>query len=141
MLTTKKKKFAEAIYAGKNQQEAAICAGYSEKAAKTRGSLLASDPCVLKYLRMLEDDAINPTDTTTSTDENIEDPICVMKVIMKKNIHSDPKLALDAASKLAPYLYKKLGESGKKQEKSEKAKNTNRFSPLPTPKLVVNNKK
>ncbi|WGL93776.1 terminase small subunit [Arsenophonus nasoniae] len=140
MLTTKKKKFAEAIYAGKNQQEAAISAGYSEKAAKTRGSLLASDPCVLKYLKMLEDDAINPTDTT-SIDENIEDPICVMKTIMKKNIHSDPKLALDAASKLAPYLYKKLGESGKKQEKSEKAKNTNRFSPLPTPKLVVNNRK
>ncbi|WGM01776.1 terminase small subunit [Arsenophonus nasoniae] len=136
MLTTKKKKFAEALHAGKNQRESAIDAGYSEKSAISKGSHLAKDPDVMNYLKMLTFGVnISQQNTTANLNENLEDPVEVMTLIMTKHIDTDPKLALDAASKLAPYIHKKLDDPGKKELKAEKAQAVNRFTALPTPTL------
>ncbi|HEJ9744346.1 TPA: terminase small subunit [Proteus mirabilis] len=69
------------------------------------------------------------------------DPLAVIAEIMMKNKDIDPKLSLDAAAKLAPYLCSKKGDCGKKDEKRKAAKKAgNRFSPMPPPKLIINNK-
>lgn len=138
MLTIQKKKFAEALHAGKNQREAAIDAGYSEKTAKVKGSQLAKDQDVIIYLeRLIGGINLNCSPDTKDTlpDEKLNDPIKVMTLIMVSNITTDPKLALDAASKLAPYIHRKLDDPGKKQLKVEKAQVVNRFAALPTPSL------
>ncbi|MGK3686570.1 terminase small subunit, partial [Escherichia coli] len=50
-LTTKKKRFADALSRGANPTEAAIHAGYSEKTARVKGWQLSNDPEVKKYLK------------------------------------------------------------------------------------------
>lgn len=138
MLTIQKKKFAEALHAGRNQREAAIDAGYSEKTAKVKGSQLAKDQDVIIYLERLTG-GINfsvPADAKDNLSvEDSTDPLKVMTLIMVSNITTDPKLALDAASKLAPYIHRKLDDPGKKELKAEKAQAVNRFTALPTPSL------
>ncbi|HGJ5883392.1 terminase small subunit [Arsenophonus sp.] len=136
MLTIQKKKFAEALHAGKNQREASIYAGYSEKTAKSKGSQLAKDPDVMKYLKMLIGgiNISHPHDAKdTVSDEDLNDPVKVMTLIMTTHIITDPKLALEAAAKLAPYVHRKCDALGKKEYKAEKAKAVNRFAALPTP--------
>ncbi|EFG8528745.1 terminase small subunit, partial [Escherichia coli] len=61
--------------------------------------------------------------------------------ILEENINTDPKLALDAAYRLAQFTHHKKGDAGKKQAKGEAAKKAaNRFAtPAPPPRLVVNN--
>ena len=69
------------------------------------------------------------------------DPLAVIAEIMMKNKDIDPKLSLDAAAKLAPYLCSKKGDCGNKDAKRKAAKKAgNRFSPMPPPKLIINNK-
>ncbi|MGK5746903.1 terminase small subunit [Proteus mirabilis] len=139
MLTLKKKKFAEALHRGLNQREAAIDAGYSENSARVKGSQLAADPDVRKYLQMLTGGINIPhpdnvTDDVTESD--LKDAIKVMTLIMTSNITTDPKLALDAAAKLAPYTHRKLDAVGKKERKAEFAEAAiHRFAPLPVPNL------
>lgn len=54
----------------------------------------------------------------------------------------DAKLRLEAAKALAPFEAVKKGETGKKEERAERAKavGAGKFAPPPAPKLVVNNK-
>lgn len=50
------------------------------------------------------------------------DPLAVMAEIMMKNKGADPKLSLEAAAKLAPYLCSKKGAGGKKKKKQRPPK-------------------
>lgn len=166
MLTGRKKKFAQALKKGMTQREAAIEAGYSEKTAQVKGSQLAKDPDVTAYLRRsingntkvnthLNQKVNSRVNSNVNSDINAvitdkerspqvhdyPDPLAVIAEIMMKNKDIDPKLSLDAAAKLAPYLCSKKGDCGKKDEKRKAAKKAgNRFSPMPPPKLIINNK-
>jgi len=158
MLTTKKRMFADALMRGQNKTQSAISGGYSPASAKYKGHELSKDKDVLAYIERVKKD--NPRDdvathsepvpekTETQKDdppklvkaESIDDPLLVMKRIMNDALYIDPKLALDAAAKLAPYVASKIGESGKKEAKNTAAKKAaSAFSAMSPPKLVVNN--
>lgn len=149
MLTEQKKKFADALKTGVTQREAAIHAGYSEKTAKVKGSRLAKDIDIIAYLKRLE--SAHPTGEQVnqvvglSGEDALPEALEVMARIMRRHETTDPKLALEAAAKLAPYTCNKKTEVGKKESKTvaaKKAAKGGRFGPLPPPppKLVVNNK-
>lgn len=151
MLTGQKKKFADALMRGENQTQSAKAAGYSEKTAKIKGSQLAKDKDVLSYMERVKnlpdgvcEEAEKPESDSVPQVEiplRYEDPIEVMKKIMSDNIIVDPKLSLEAAAKLAPYVCQKIAEPGKKAAKNEAAKKAVRkFGAMTPPKLVVNNK-
>ena len=149
MLTGQKKKFADALMKGSNQRQAAIQAGYSEKTAKVKGSQLAKDKDVIGYMERVR--AVNPADSLSEpvrqadlppveTPPQFDDPIAVMKRIMSDNLLVDPKLSLEAAAKLAPYVCQKMGDTGKKEAKDAAAKKAaSKFSGMAPPKLVVSN--
>ncbi|HAV1837549.1 TPA: terminase small subunit [Enterobacter hormaechei subsp. steigerwaltii] len=151
MLTGQKKKFADALMRGENQTQSAKAAGYSEKTAKIKGSQLAKDKDVLAYMDRVKSLPDGVSEEVEQTKNNTvprveippryEDPIEVMKKIMNDNILLDPKLSLEAAAKLAPYVCQKVAEPGKKAAKNEAAKKAvNKFGAMTPPKLVVNNK-
>lgn len=52
-LTSKMRKFAEAIAEGKSKKEAAISAGYSSETASQQASKLSKNPEVLEYIEKL----------------------------------------------------------------------------------------
>lgn len=54
----------------------------------------------------------------------------------------DPRMRLDAAKALMPFMHGKLGANGKKEEKQAAAKKATagKFAPAAPPRLVVNNK-
>lgn len=145
MLTGQKKKFADALKKGMTQREAAVEAGYSEKTARVKGSQLAGDPDVITYLERSDEvnRGVNPSLSDRerlSQASDYPDPLAVMAEIMMKNKCVDPKLSLEAAARLAPYLCSKKGAGGKKEEKTKAAKKAeSRFPSLAPPKLVVNN--
>jgi len=151
MLTGQKKKFADALMRGENQTQSAKSAGYSEKTAKIKGSQLAKDKDVMAYMERVKSLPDGVSEEVEQTKNNTvprveippryEDPIEVMKKIMSDNILLDPKLSLEAAAKLAPYVCQKIAEPGKKAAKNEAAKKAvNKFGAMTPPKLVVNNK-
>lgn len=152
MLTGQKKKFADALMKGSNQTQSAIAAGYSEKTAKIKGSQLAKDKDVRAYMERVsslsksepvEERAQEKRKVVPQLEKPVryEDPIEVMKKIMNDNILVDPKLSLEAAAKLAPYVCQKIAEPGKKAAKNEAAKRAvGKFGSMAPPKLVVNNK-
>lgn len=74
-------------------------------------------------------------------EDGLPDPVKAMGRLLVENINTDPKLALDAAYKLAQFTHQKKGDAGKKQAKGEAAKKAaSRFAvPPPPPRLVVNN--
>lgn len=135
MLTTKKKKFANAIKKGLSPTEAAIHAGYSEKTSRVKGCQLAKDMDVKRYLERVtnsvtsESQKVTPKVTSQRptasglemTPEGIPDPIKAMAQILENNIEADPKLALDAAFKLAQFTIRKPDQMGKKEQKTHSA--------------------
>jgi len=156
MLTTKKRLYAEAWMRGENKTKSAILAGYSPKSAKYKGHELSKNVDVLEYIERLKKNApindISPAEDSNPPQEKdvespqvvkpvmIDDPLIVMRKIMNDNLLTDPKLSLDAASKLAPYVAIKMGESGKKEAKNTAAKKaTGAFIAMSPPKLIVNN--
>jgi len=155
MLTTKKRGFADALMRGENQTQSAILAGYSAATAKYKGHQLSKDKDVLSYIERMtpdpDDELITDCDSVEMASEGstvpelvkteaIDDPLVVMRRIMNDNLFTDPKLSLDAAAKLAPYVSAKVGEGGKKDAKNTAAKQAaNSFSAMMPPALVVNN--
>jgi len=158
MLTTKKRLFAETWMRGENKTQSAIQAGYSPASAKYKGHELSKNKDVLDYIERLKKnhtaDTLEPekenlpvqNEAETETEpkliktETIDDPLVVMRRIMNDNLLTDPKLSLDAAAKLAPYVCAKVGEPGKKEAKNSAAKKAaNSFTSMSPPKLVVNN--
>ncbi|EES3190180.1 terminase small subunit [Escherichia coli] len=74
-------------------------------------------------------------------EDGLPDPVKAMGRILVENLSVDPKLALDAAWRLAQFTHHKKGDAGKKSAKGDAAKKAaNRFAtPAPPPRLVVNN--
>lgn len=67
------------------------------------------------------------------------DPVLVLQEIMN-NVSEDPKLRLEAAKALMPYVHGKVAAQGKKEERQGRAKEAaKKFAPSAPPKLVVNN--
>ncbi|GDM43783.1 phage terminase small subunit [Escherichia coli] len=82
-------------------------------------------------------------------EDGLPDPVKAMGRLLVENINTDPRLALDAAYKLAQFTHHKKGDTGKKSAKGDAAKKSakgdaakkaaNRFAVPPPPRLVVNN--
>lgn len=154
-LTAKKRRFADAVLAGKANKGAAIDAGYSAATASAAGARLVKDKHVVLYLaaRRIEQEskiAASAELTGASTPSgdfdlnammSFTDPKAFLIAAMNDG-RTEPKLRVDAAKALMPFVHAKLGETGKKDAKGEAArKAVSKFAPLATPKLVVNNRK
>lgn len=70
-----------------------------------------------------------------------DDPKAFLIALMKDS-GVDARLRADAAKALLPYVYQKLGEGGKKEERAGAAKKAaeGKFKPTAPPKLVVSNR-
>lgn len=70
-----------------------------------------------------------------------DDPKAFLVALMN-DVSADARLRSDAAKALLPYVYQKLGEGGKKEERANASKNAakGKFAPKDPPKLVVNNR-
>jgi len=154
-LTAKKRRFADAVLAGKANKDAAIEAGYSAATASAAGSRLVKDKDVALYLaahRIQQESKPEPAGRSGSTarapvDFDIDamtsftDPKAFLIAAMNDG-RTEPKLRVDAAKALMPFVHAKVGEAGKKDAKAEAAKKAaGKFAALAAPKLVVNNRK
>jgi phage terminase small subunit len=152
-LTGKKLKFADAVLAGKSNKQAAIDAGYSPATASAAGSRLVKDKDVVAYLKRRKDAAKKPVpESSRSADKSDgfdlnaallhKDPKAFLLAAMN-DTELEPKLRIDAAKALMPFVHTKRGEGGKKEQAAENAKNaaSGRFAPKVPPKLVVSNKR
>jgi phage terminase small subunit len=157
-LTAKKRLFADAVLAGKAHKDAAIAAGYSAATASAAGSRLVKDKDVAAYLaerrkkaprvaktsQSAEDAAVTSAAVAAGFDLNailtFSDPKAFLLAAMNDQ-NTEPKLRIDAAKTLMPFVHAKVGEAGKKDAKANAAnKAASKFGGLPTPKLVVNNR-
>lgn len=131
-LTGKKRLFAEALMAGKSNKEAALAAGYSAASASAAGSRLAKDKDVLSHLqrkaKAVEKHAEKSADATEATGAfdlsqalAHRDPRAFLLAAMN-DAELEPKLRIDAAKALMPFEFAKKGESGKKEQQADAAK-------------------
>jgi phage terminase small subunit len=132
MLTDKKRKFAEALFRGCGNADAAVAAGYTERSADVTGARLARDSDVLGELARLRGES------QSAVPEKASDPKDFLFSVMN-DLSIDIKLRQDAAKALMPYLYPKLGESGKKDKQREAAAERagGKFAPGVAPQLRV----
>lgn len=151
-----KLRFAIEVFGGLSNREAAIKVGLSKNAATQAGARLASDKKVIEYLAKLKASAesknelgdnemanIHAGETRFDTqDAVVTIPVCggdpkkFLESIMDNNL-VDIRIRTDAAKSLMPYVYRKLGELGKKEAKEEEAKEAQeRFAPRPAPRAV-----
>lgn len=148
-LTDKKRKFVAALQSGLSGAKAAVAAGYSEKGASQAASRLMKDPDVIAALARKErveqakaeakeeGRALN----VGALSKTFDDPQDFLKAMMN-DAAEDPKLRLDAAKTLMPYVHSRKGEGGKKDERKQAATAaaaSGRLAPKAPPKLVVNN--
>lgn len=149
MLTHKKRLYAQARLAGKNQTDSAIFAGCPESTAAQAASRYEKDPEILAHMKRLKAGAPQAVQTQISkTAKEVyqkpdvqpsasADPLDYLRRVME-NEGEDPKLRMEAAKTLASYLHVKPGEKGKKEQRQEDAeKVTARFAPSAPPKLVA----
>lgn len=155
-LTGKKRLFADAVIAGKSNRDAAIAAGYSPKTASAAGSRLVKDPEVMAYLaehpkgaRKGSKAASAPTPPakpvpTFDLKAALEhrDPKAFLQAAMN-DLALEPRLRIEAAKTLMPFMHPKLGEGGKKDQKRDAAKaaSTGKFASSEPPKLAASNGK
>ena len=141
-LTGKKRLFADAVLAGKSNKDAAIAAGYSAATASAAGSRLVKDKQVAEYLlkhREAKEKGETPPDDRPKFDLSQalmhSDPKQFLLAAMNDG-ELDPKLRVDAAKALMPFVHQKLGEGGKKEQAQANAeKVASRFSALPPPPM------
>ena len=150
-LTGKKRAFADAVLAGRSNKDAAIMAGYSPATASAAGSRLVKDLAVAEYLKSARANlapgapaalppAAPPPRPTFDLSRALQhtDPKTFLMAAMN-DIELGEKLRIDAAKALMPFVHKKPGEIGKKEEKLEAAQKAagGRFgAPPPPPRLV-----
>ncbi|WP_186120614.1 terminase small subunit [Burkholderia gladioli] len=153
-LTAKKRLFADAVLAGKRNKDAAIAAGYSAATASAAGSRLVKDPDVALYLAAMRleseskaskpekavDSRQPPPDFDPYAMSSFTDPKAFLIAAMNDG-RTEPKLRVDAAKALMPFVHAKMGEAGKKDAKGEAAKKAaNKFGALAPPLKLVNGK-
>jgi phage terminase small subunit len=147
-LTPKKRRFIDALREGASKKDAAIAAGYSEKTASAAGSRLAKDLDVIAELHKLNalgpvkgavnknegDPATRGSSITPSADVqdggesrfdlaralNYSDPKAYLLAAMNDR-EMDPKLRVDAAKALMPFVHQRKGETGKKEDRQNAA--------------------
>ncbi|KWC11455.1 terminase small subunit [Burkholderia ubonensis] len=151
-LTAKKRKFADAVLAGKSNKDAAIAAGYSPATASAAGSRLVKDKDVALYLAAnrvkMESKSTGHAEQSPPPQKpagfdldamtNFTDPKAFLIAAMN-DARTEPKLRIDAAKALMPFVHKRLGEGGKKEQRDEAAKKAaSRFSQAAPPRLVAN---
>lgn len=165
-LTGKKQKFAEAKAKGLSNKDAAVAAGYSASSAAAQGSRLAKDPDVVAHLnRKTKAKAAKrtappakvapveerPAPEPETLDEEaaiasfnweqatrFSDPKAFLKAVMN-DMETEPKLRVFAAKELMPYFHRKLGDTGKKEERKDAASKaaSGRFAASPPPLRAV----
>lgn len=144
-LTDKKRKFVAALQSGLSGANAAVAAGYSEKGASQAASRLMKDPDVIAALErkeMVEQAKAQAKEEGKSVSipnlsKMYSDPKEFLKAVMNDPLE-DPKLRVDAAKSLMPYVHQRQGEGGKKEAQQKKAeKVASRFSPSAPPRLVA----
>lgn len=124
-MTQKKRLFAEALDKGLSNTEAAKYAGYEESTAAQAGSRLAKDDDIIRF----REDAKKSVERVQVSTEYV-DPISVLKELCND---PDPKIALDAAKALMPYMYARIAPAGKKEGEKQsaiEATKTGRFATL-----------
>lgn len=149
-LTAKSKAFAQAVLDGMSNRDAAIHAGYSEKSASTKGSMLSKDPDVIEYINKLENKSASEKEAPKSAslpkviqavkikpeyeeasgefvgrDEiaigSKDDPLEYLKSVWTDECE-ERELRLAAARAALPYVHGKVADKGKKLTKAEDAK-------------------
>lgn len=162
-LTPKKRKFVDALKSGLSGAKAAVHAGYSEKGAAQAASRLMKDPDVLAALERTKD--VNKQVNNVNQDGKhklasegevlpdkpeqkivpdigldqlglTSDPKKVLVAIMNDG-QEDPKLRLEAAKALMPFVHPRVAPQGKKEAQNSAAKKANRFMVQPPPNLKV----
>jgi phage terminase small subunit len=146
-LTPRKRAFIEAVRGGASNKDAAIAAGCPEKTASAAGSRLAKDPDVIAELHKLNAlgggvksvkavKAVKAVpDPEAPAEETVEpespgfdlaqalghrDPKDFLLAVMN-DLGTEPKLRVDAAKALMPFVHQRRGEGGKKEQAKEKA--------------------
>jgi phage terminase small subunit len=154
-LTSRKRLFAEAKIRGKTNKDAACEAGYSEKTASAAGSRLVKDADVKKYIAAHKKAGGKSGSTSNPAPKEVaaEPPTAEDFDVSKAFLYSDPKAYLlmamndpamppkervNAAKALLPFMHKRLGEGGKKEEKDAAAKGVaSRFAAAAPPRLAA----
>ncbi|MGE8338122.1 terminase small subunit [Pseudomonas laurylsulfatiphila] len=137
-LTDKKRRFADALQSGASKREAAIAAGYSEKTASQAGSKLAKDPDVIaamgrqirqrasaqaevKPARKVNSAPAAESDSGGMVFAEFDDPRDFLVAVMNEQ-DAEPRLRVDAAKALMPYIHGKVADQGKKEARQDAAK-------------------
>lgn len=134
-LTDKKKAFAQALFDGASNREAAIFAGYSPETASAAGSRLAKDADVLAHVESLKNvkaapvnvkadkrPAIN-TQSIAAASKELADPLEFLESVYSDDLE-EMKYRVAAAVAAMPYVHGKIAAKGKKETKAEEAKGT-----------------
>ncbi|QIQ73225.1 terminase small subunit [Pseudomonas coronafaciens] len=136
-LTPKQRAFVDAVRGGASNKDAAIAAGYAAASASAAGSRLAKHPNVMAALGTMRVNkkVKGPVPAPTSdgaSDEPQEagfdlakamrhsDPKDFLLAVMN-DFETEPKLRVDAAKALMPFVHPRKGESGKKEAAKDKA--------------------
>lgn len=144
-LNGKKRKFANAVVAGKSNKDAAIEAGYSPATASQAGSRLVKDKDVAEYIERRRAEGDKGEDPTDELQPKFDlgaalahrDPKTFLIAAMN-DVELDQRQRIDAAKALMPFMHQRIGESGKKEEQAEKAKKVaSKFATATPPKLVA----
>ena len=141
-LTPKKRLFADCLFSGMSNKEAAIEAGYSKATASQQGSKLAKDEDVLRYLKQLKEQAktevkkkqevkVTPIVKDARDDGwRTKDP---KQALLDLLDDPDPAVVLKAATALMPYMHARIAPAGKKEGEKQsaiEATKTGRFATL-----------
>lgn len=150
-LTDKKRQYVAARLSGLSGAKAAIAAGYSEKGAAQAAARLNKDPDVIAALQRAErvnNDVNNAALPSGAADQEMagiglaalgltSDPKRVLVALMN-DANEEPKLRLEAAKALMPFVHARVADQGKKAAKNEAAKKAaNRFAPSAPPLRMV----
>jgi phage terminase small subunit len=137
-LTDKKRRFADALQSGASKREAAIAAGYSEKTASQAGSKLAKDPDVIAAIarktrvknatpaEVKAAGKVNSSAEAAAPEDGLVfaefgDPRDFLVAVMNEQ-SAEPRLRVDAAKALMPYIHGKVADQGKKEAVADAAK-------------------
>ncbi|AVX22814.1 Uncharacterized protein ALO42_02787 [Pseudomonas syringae pv. atrofaciens] len=136
-LTPKQRAFVDAVRGGASNKNAAIAAGYAAASASAAGSRLAKHPSVMAALGTVSvNKKVKGSTPAPTSDEATDQPQEAGFDLAKAMRHSDPKdfllavmndfetepkLRVDAAKALMPFVHPRKGESGKKETAKDKA--------------------
>lgn len=121
LLNDKQELFAQNMAAGQNQAESCINAGYSKNGAAAAASRLMRNPEILARIEELRTQSAGLNNHVKSSHAAIpaqmapdNDPMLFLEKVMNDK-NWPPKLRVDAAKTLMPYVHARIGEAGKKE--------------------------